>query len=526
MLLKKLAVIRGYIQALPAEKRLRELKSLLPVSGGKCNSKLDVVLVQTVADPYYLALFSGVIREMRKGIEICPELFVFQSIETELGVGARASLKRSFPYIWLSTRSWIRMYCGVTSEVGYRSVSWAHPIADMVAYFKARKIWKTLTAMSSLEQLVIADILCGDLIIDTYLRFRPAATVNLKDSFLHCIIWQAYRDVYRAKLYFKRKRPKVFLSSYATYVQHGIAVRVAVALGTRVVTFGNFQQVGKVLSSKDFFHTKNPENYRKEFACREDQEVLLSEAQLQLEARISGGVDNTTAYMSTSAYAKSGASCPDVRGAVVVYLHDFFDSPHIYPELIFPDFWTWICFTIETLQSAAIPFFLKRHPNQVTLSEGVVEQLLMKYPGISFLPAGVTTTELVTNGMVCAVTVYGTISHEVAYLGVPSIACARNPHVAFEFCSTAKTIVQYEQLLRKSNVLCLKDKAVVKREVLEFYAMHNLDLPLEQLKTKDCLLNLWKVAHSDKSSGKEIAVSARALADDRGFGEFSRALLS
>lgn len=525
MLLNKLVRIWSYIQALPAQSRLRELRPLLPASSKTINLKSNVILVQAVADPYYLALFSAMIREMRETTEIRPELFVFQSIETETGDSVRASLKRSFPYIWLSSRPWISMYREVTSLVGYRSVSWEYPFEDLFLYFKARKAWKALTDMDSLEQLFIADILCGDLIIDTYLRFKPAATVELNDPFLHGIIWQAHRDVYRAKRYFKRQLPKVFLSSYATYVQHGVAVRVALASGTRVVTFGNFQQLGKVLSAEDFFHTKSPENYRKDFALREDKEALLKVAQMQLEARIAGGLDSATSYMTTSAYVKTLASCPDVRGAIVIYLHDFFDSPHIYAGLIFPDFWTWICFTIKTLKSAEIPFFLKRHPNQVALSERVVERLLNRYPDISFIPAGITTTQLVANGMACAVTVYGTIAHEVAYLGVPAIACARHPHVAFDFCNTAQTMAEYEQLLRKSNALFLNDKEAAKQQVLEFYAMHNLDLLPDQIKAKDCLLNLWKISHSDKSSGKEIAVAAHALADDLGFGEFSRSLL-
>jgi hypothetical protein len=520
MLIKKLSVIRSYIESLPADSRLRELKAFLPVSAKQNKSTSNVVLVQAVADPYYLALFSGVIRELSKRVQLCPELFVFRSIEAELGIGVRASLKRSFPYIWISTRSWITMYSGLTSAVGYRSVSWSHPLEDIVAYSRAHTTWKALTSPSSLEQLVIAGIFCGDLIIDTYLRFRPAATIDLKDPFLRRIIWQAHRDVYRAKRYFKRRLPKIFLSSYATYIQHGIAARVALLSGTRVVTFGNFQQIGKVLSETDIFHTKCPENYRKDFALREDQQTLLKAAQMQLEARIAGGVDNSTSYMRASAYAKSDAFCPDVSGAVIVYLHDFFDSPHIYADMVFPDFWTWVCFTVETLESAGIPFFLKSHPNQVALSAVVIQQLLAKYPKISFLPAGVTTTQLIANGMACAVTVYGTIAHEVAYLGVPSIACARHPHVAFDFCRTAKTLADYEHLLRNSNILFLEDKALARQQVLEFYAMHNLDLSPEQVRTKDCMLNLWKIAHSDKSSGQDIAVAAHALADDPGFGEF------
>jgi hypothetical protein len=525
MIMKRFSLLRNYVARLPVDDRLRQLKALLPTIGKKTKSDAKLVLVQVVADPYYLSLFSVILCEMGKGSEITPELLVFRSIESEMGYGIRASLKRSFPYIWLTSRQWIRMYEGVSSVVGYRSVSWAYPVEDTLAYLKAHSIWRSLATLKCLEQLVISNIKCGDLILDTYLRFKPAATVNLKDPFLRYLIWQAKRDIFRAKRYFEGARPKLFLSSYSVYIQHGIAARVALAYGIKVVTFGNHLQLGKTLSSDDFFHTKNAQNYRRDFLQCEESEQRLSAARAQLETRLSGGIDDATSYMATSAYAESSVACPDVRGAVVVYLHDFFDSPHIYADLVFPDFWTWISFTIETLQAAEIPFFLKRHPNQIALSEDVVVDLSKKYNNLLFVPNGVTTRELALAGMACAVTMYGTIVHEAAYLGVPSIACARHPHAAYDFCNTAKTLTEYESLLRKANALVLADKQTVKKEVLEFYVMHNLDLPSDQFKARAYLLKLWGIAHAAQSSAQEIADVTNALADDPGFKSFVRGLL-
>jgi len=525
MIMKRFSQLRNYVARLPVDDRLRQLKTLLPTIGEKAKSHAKLVLVQAVADPYYLSLFSAILCEMEKESEITPELLVFRSIESEMGYGIRAALKRSFPYIWLTSRQWIRMYEGVSSVVGYRSVSWAYPVEDTLAYFKAHSIWRSLATLKCLEQLVISNIKCGDLILDTYLRFKPAATVNLKDPFLRYLIWQALRDVFRAKRYFERKRPQIFLSSFSGYIQHGVAARVALAYGVKVVTFGNHLQLGKTLGPTDFFHTKNAENYKRDFLQCEEREQLLREAQVQLESRLSGGVDDATSYMAASAYADSGVPCPNVRGAVIVYLHDFFDSPHIYPDLVFPDFWTWICFTIETLKSAEIPFFIKRHPNQITLSEDVVVDLSNKYKNLLFVPNGVTTRQLALAGMACAVTMYGTIVHEAAYLGVPSIACARHPHADYDFCHTAKTLAEYESLLRKANALVLADLQLVKQEVLEFYVMHNLNLPSGQFKAKAHLINLWGVANSAQSSAQEIADVTFALAGDSGFKYFVRGLL-
>lgn len=527
--MKIYSVARAYLRSLPDDAVLRELKNLLPaitrlnIGAGPATKR---ILIQAVADPYYLSLFSAILCEMSKHSKVTCELFMFRSIEAETGNGFKASLKRLFPFTWLISKQWARMYAGVAPAVGYRSVSWSRPIEDARAYFRARTIWKGLQSLADLERLTISDVKCGELIIDTYLRFRPAATVDLKDPFLRYLIWQAYRDVFRAARYFGRKRPDIFLSSYSTYIQHGIAVRVALAHGTKVVTFGNLQQIGKVLSTEDIFHTKNPTNYRTEFEQRTDQEELRQSARTQLETRLSGGTDAATSYMATSAYAAAPVACPDVNGAVLIYLHDFFDSPHVYADLVFPDFWTWICFTIETLRAAGIRFFIKPHPNQISLSAGVVDALVRQYPNLNFVPNNVTTRQLVDGGMVCAVTVYGTIAHEVAYLGIPAIACARHPHIAFDFCHTGRSVEEYESLLKRSCSLAFPDPAEARRQVLEFYAMHNLDLPADQLAARNRLIELWKTCHAPGRTAKSIATALAALTHEPGFSRFVRSLLS
>src|SRR5262249_4742192 len=151
----------------------------------------------------------------------------------------------------------------------------------------------------------------------------------------------------------------------------------------------------------------------------------LKEAQQQLEVRLGGGIDPATSYMRVSAYAATSEPLPDVAGAVVVFLHDFYDSPHVYDRLVFPDFWTWVCFTIETLQQAGRKFLLKPHPNQVAPDGNALGTLTARYPGLSVLSSRISNRQLVEAGMICGVTVYGTVGHELAYMGVPCISCAK-----------------------------------------------------------------------------------------------------
>jgi hypothetical protein len=172
---------------------------------------------------------------------------------------------------------------------------------------------------------------------------------------------------------------------------------------------------------------------------------------------------------------------------VVIFLHDFYDSPHVYREMLFPDFWEWICFTIETLQNAHIPFFIKPHPNQINLSNDVLDKLQERYSGLAMIPSAVTNKQLADAGMACAVTVYGTVAHEMAYFGIPTIACAHHPHICFDFCRTAKSREEYAQFLKQPAQIDI-DKPTMREQSLRFYYMHNLNLTTEMAELRDALM--------------------------------------
>jgi hypothetical protein len=271
-------------------------------------------------------------------------------------------------------------------------------------------------------------------------------------------------------------------------------VRVALSLGIPVRTYGNLITFGKRLSREDFFHTVDTSKYRKEFEAfsYEEKRLAIKLAETSLNIRLSGGIDTATSYMKVSAYAHSEEVIPDVNGSVVIFVHDFYDSPHIYPDLIFTDFWAWISFTINTLSNGGIPFWLKPHPNQISENDGVLADLRDLFPQARFLSSKITNKDLAGAGILGGVTVYGTVAHELAYYGIPSVACARHPHVEFDFCETAKTLEEYGQMLLNSGASSLS-YGDMRQQALVFYYMHNLGGDLKVQELKKAFVNFWKL---------------------------------
>ena len=446
-----------------------------------------VIAIESVEDYFFLCLFGWVVATLRQhGLPLSAQQFVPRSLRPS---ASRTPLWLAKGLIFqnrMTDRKWMRLYAAYCDRVAYRSAGIGFSLDEVRDFAMAYRLWRGLKNKEDLLAVELHGVAVGDLVYDSYLRFKPAATVRLRDVYLLLVIWQAARDVRRAKHYFGTTRPKVFLTSYSTYIQHGVAVRVALSHGVRVFSFGNYQEFSKELNLADWVHTRNPDRYREIFATLDARSNKLAEADARLAARVAGRLDNATAYMRQSAYAGSDEPLPDVRGGMVVFLHDFFDSPHCYRWMLFPDFWEWASKTLQIASRAGVRVFVKPHPNQIELSAAVVKTLRELHPQVEFLPARVSNKQLADAGIACAVTVYGTVAHEMAYLGVPSIGSAHHPHISFDFCQTARSVSEYEQLLlAPHDSRHSSSKEELRRQSLEFYYMHNLYLPERLLGLRD-----------------------------------------
>jgi hypothetical protein len=446
-----------------------------------------VVLVEAVEDHYYLALFARVVAGLAAEQPMEAQQFVLRSLRPGSSRSLYHAVKSIMFYNALTDRKWICLYAAFCRRVAYKSASAPISRTSIGDLTEARRIWRNLESNESLMDLTISGIKVGDLIYDTYLRFKPAATVDLKSRYLWIVIWQTLRDLRAARAYMRDVKPKIFLATYSTYIQHGVAVRVALAAGVKVFTFGNYQEFYKQLDLTDWVHTRNPDGYRSGFARLRNPEPKIAQAEAALAARLSGTIDTATAYMKRSAYGGSATLPEGLSGSLMLFLHDFFDSPHCYRWMIFPDFWDWVTFTLNLARRAGIKVFVKPHPNQIASSKSVVRRLMMKYPEVAWLSTDTSNVQLAEAGIACAVTIHGTVAHEMAYLGIPSIAAGHNPHIGFSFCHTALSRDEYGRLIVNYRNLS-QSREKMRRESLEFYCMQNLAVTAEEASLREAVI--------------------------------------
>jgi hypothetical protein len=422
----------------------------------------------------YTALFFLISRQLKVSSKIRSDFIVTGSICGSVGVGWISVFKRSSIINWWVSNQWLRISGSFMDRIAFRNCDILHPIDDLRDWVKSREVWDILKSRVGHPQITIDGIDYIDLVVDSYLRFKPDYKFDVNHPFVRLIIWQLLRNIRKSTVYFSKVKPLAYLSPYSSYVEFGVAVRIALKIGIPVWSFGGFPRVAKRLSLNDFYHTFYDNQYLAQFKKLDKQSERLDEADKMLASRLSGAIDAATSYMNFSAYSGVNYNITeDLTGAVVIFLHDFMDNFNCYPNAVFIDYFSWLCFTIETLQSAGKLFYLKSHPNQINNQINPREILSKKYSNLKWLSIKVRNTELVQKGIVCGVTVFGTIAHELAYLGIPTICSASNPHINFGFCRIAKSVAEYKIMLETPEFVPIA-RNEMRRQALIFYYMRNL----------------------------------------------------
>lgn len=473
----KLKAIRSLLSLYKLDKNEQQFIKEFPSKENQSNKQSGkIILFQMPMDYYYLAHFALIAKQYKlKGYKLVGlwPMNVYPKTKNNYGClkNIRIDILNSLQYTILKHK-WIKLYrsIGIENCIDLDQISLLKKIQSNK---KAQLIFSSLTNKDSLYNLNLNDLNCGDLIYDTYLRFRAESTIDIHDSFLKHLIYKSLVANIRVSEYCNKNGVKKFYSSYSSYIQHGIPVRTMLKRNVAVFTDGNLSQYGKKVTLEDYYHTANYHNYRNDFALLTQQADKLAQADDMLKKRFSGNIDSVTSYMKNSAYGTQIGQLQISGAEGVVFLHDFFDSPHCYSWMIFLDFWEWALFTLQLISEYNLNIAVKPHPNQRVESLEVVQTLKQMFPNIIWIDQSISNSQIFASGIKYGISIYGTVLHELAYHNIVAIAAGDNPHISFDFVYTARSQEEYKQLIL--NAPNLKVAVDAKKQVQIFCYMHALN---------------------------------------------------
>ena len=93
-------------------------------------------------------------------------------------------------------------------------------------------------------------------------------------------------------------------------------------------------------------------------------------------------------------------------------------------------------------------WYIKNHPSNDKLTNIEIKKLCKKFNNIKLIKSNFPNNKLLNLGINYGLTLYGTVSSEMAYYGVKMInGNLNNPHSRFNFSYTPRSLIDYESKL-------------------------------------------------------------------------------
>lgn len=374
-------------------------------------------------------------------------------------------------YYWISSRLELKIRASfncknnMTITLNRRQKSEARFLVEMT-----RGLLKNTSDLRNLE-LLGYDI--GIDIYESYLRGgRP--TLDLADENFWRVVERSISYLIFWRDYLKKNRVAAIILSHDCYSELNSLAKVAYKNGVPVYLPN---PRGMWLSTRQFSIYRSrfksyPHTFKQFNQDRQDRSRAW--AKQRLSRRLVGEVGVDMPYSKASAFGQIPITgrllTPSDRIKVVIYTHCFFDNPHAYGDLIFNDFFEWLEFLGEMSTCTNYDWYMKPHPDYMPGTIEILESIVKKYDRITLLPSDASNYQLVKEGVSFALTCYGSIGHELPLLGVTVVNAGNNPHVAYNFNVSPKSISDYEKIIRN-----LEDYKIVRpdlEKIYEFYYMH------------------------------------------------------
>ena len=349
------------------------------------------------------------------------------------------------------------------------------------SFFSKEKI--NLNKKVDIYKIKYKKINVGDLIYDTYLRYRSFPTMRIKDYYLNSVYSKISKIYNNLEIFKSKYKPKFYFANSSAYVAHGFPYRYFLKKKIPVVCGRTANSFNRLMSMNNFQSFYNFENYKLNFKKLKKKNEKINQSKINLSNRFLGRnfFQKDAQYMQVDPYSKNTKfyfpkkkfKQKKIKG--VLFLQDFFDAPAAWGQNVFEDYYKWTLYTLMIIRKYKLPIAIKPHPNASYFYTDTVKytnKLKKKYSDLFWLHPK-TSNKIIFSNINFGISATGSILFELAYHKIKSISCGRHPAEKFNFSINAKDKNEYKNLLINSNKI-KKTKYLIK-DLHIFNYMHYLN---------------------------------------------------
>ena len=445
-------------------------------------NKKKYILIQTVTDYYYLAYYKSLFLDKK---------FIDYEVIGLWPYFQRTTRKRHILlevlneiylnlFDYLEFLKWRKLY----RSIGVKKIERLNISIFEKTYFKfINKPSNFCFENKNFYEYKINDIDIGDLLYDTYLRYRAQPTYLKSDhAFLKKLIYKSNMVILKLEKIYDKYRFESFYTSYSSYLHHGIPVRFFLKKNIEVFSGQNNSQYNKKLSKSDTSHAENYLSYKSMINQVKKNQKILNFSDEDLKLRFSQDKYNKLSYLHTDTYnynKKKKINLNQINGLEgIVFLQDFYDSPHCWGKIAFDDFYKWTIYTLNIIKKYNLKIGVKPHPNSWHNSKDsilIYERLRKKFPDVVWVDKDYPN-KIIFNKIKFGISCAGTVLFELAYHGIKAISCGEHPGKDFNFTINAKDKLQYKDILLNIQNIHLPNYSKLDLLIYNYLYYHaNLD---------------------------------------------------
>lgn len=330
------------------------------------------------------------------------------------------------------------------------------------------------SSKSAFERASIRGILIGDLIYDQYLVELNRATLDLNDPDFWRIAERAVELLHFFESVFEAREVRGVFGNNA-YL-NAIPNRIALARGIPVYEATSALERTWLPDEPNYFQSF-PDEFRRIKDPQTEERVL--QAKNYLSDFVAGKpvqpLFGHTFASFLGAKQVVDRSDLDTRPTILVAPHNpFTDSPHAIGYSLFPDYAEWLDHLGDLALSLDYRWLLKVHPDErdpisTFHNRDWIDRFIASNPSFILVPAKTSHASLISEGIDAVLTVSGSIGFEYAACGIPVInASVNNPHAAYSFTWTPRSLEEYDKTIRSVPLL---KRPLGTQEVAEFFFM-------------------------------------------------------
>ena len=336
---------------------------------------------------------------------------------------------------------------------------------------------KKIKSKKDIENICLEKIWVGDLIYDTYLRKYQKSTIEINDDKFFIFLKSCIQEFYFWFEYFKKNNIKAIILSHAVYL-YAMPMRIAINHNIpsyipdlhKLYYFNKKNISFKRKKNEVFFESKF---FKEKFnlLSTKKKNIGLEIGRKILQQKISG--KQKPFYMENYKINKKRINLQAKKKIrVMIAMHTFTDSPHVYGCNFFTDFYEWLKFLSNIMKITDYEWFIKPHPNNIINNFNEIKEFVNNNPKIQMIPHDLKISDIKKLKIDFVLTIFGTVASEYPALGIKVINASRNtPFKFFNFSKTPKNIKEYRNILLKLNYY--KYKINIK-EMYIFHFMNNI----------------------------------------------------